>query len=88
MIKANIIVQVVDENNIYNIGDKVRVLMKPLTEQKSGYEYIGKIVDIQETFMSIFNDDDDCKVLPFGSIDRMRLARDGENFLNTWNFDD
>lgn len=88
MIKANIIVQVVDENNIYNIGDKVRVLMKPLDGHKGGYEYIGKIMDIQEGFMTINNDDDNCLVLPFGSIDRMRFAKENENFLNTWNFND
>ena len=88
MIKSNIIVQVVDGNNVYNVGDKVRVLMKPLDGHNKGYEYIGKIVDIQQTFMTINNDDCDCRVLPFGSIDRMRFARDDEDFTNTWNFDD
>lgn len=88
MIKANIIVRVKDGNNIYNVGDNVRVLMKALDGHKKGYEYIGKIVDIQETFMTINNVDCDCEVLHYQSIDRMRFARAGEDFMNTWNFDD
>ncbi len=88
MIKANIVMRVEDGNSIYNVGDKVRVLMKALTGHKSGYEYIGKIIDIQETFMTINNSDYDFKVLHYQSIDKMRFARDGEDFTNTWNFDD
>lgn len=88
MLKANIIIQVVDGNNTYNVGDEVRVLMKPLAEHDKGYEYIGKIADIQETFMTIVNSDNDCQMLPFGSVDKMRLAKENETFLNTWNFDD
>ena len=96
MIKAEIIVQVKDGNNVYVVGDKVRVLMKALTGHKSGYEYIGKIVDIQEQFMVIDTYDEGCKhnptldyvVLHFRSIDKMRFAKDGEDFTNTWNFDD
>lgn len=88
MIKANIVIQVVDGKNIYNIGDRVRILMKPINGHNKGYEYIGKIIDAQETFMTINNGDYECKVIPYGAIDRMRLAREGEDFLNTWNFDD
>ena len=88
MIKAEIIIQIKDGNNVYNVGDKVRVLMKALTGHKNGYEYIGEIIDIQETFMTINNSDYDFKVLHYQSIDKMRFARDGEDFTNTWNFDD
>lgn len=96
MIKANIIIQVVDGNNVYHVGDKVRVLMKALNGHSKGYEYIGKIVDVQETFMTVdtYNEGSkenptlDFVVLHYQSIDRMRFARDGEDFTNTWNFDD
>ena len=87
MIKANIVIEIEDGNNVYNVGDKVRILMKPLAEHKSGYEYIGKIVDIQENFMTISNSDFDFKVLHYVRIDRMRFAKDNETFGNTWNFD-
>lgn len=88
MIKANIVMRVEDGNNVFNVGDKVRILMKALTGHQSGYEYIGKIIDIQETFMMISNSDYDFKVLHYGSIDKMRFARDGEDFTNTWDFDE
>ena len=88
MIKANIIIQVEDGTNVYNVGDKVRVLMNVLDGHNGGYEYIGRIVDIQETFMTIDNSDFDYKELHYSDIDRMRFARDGENFINTWHFDD
>lgn len=96
MIKANIVIQIEDGNNIYNIGDKVRVLMKTLNGHKNGYEYIGKIVDIQKTFMTVNTCDEGSKenptldyaVLHYQSIDKMRLARNDEDFTNTWNFDD
>lgn len=96
MIKANIVISVDDGKDLYNVGDKVRVLMKALTGHKSGYEYIGKIMDIQEQFMVIDTYDEGCKhnptldyvVLHYRSIDKMRIARDGEDFTNTWNFDD
>lgn len=96
MIKAEVIIQIKDENNVYNVGDKIRVLMKPLAKHKEGYEYIGKIVDIQEKFMVIDTCDKGCKIMPdldyvvlhYISVDKMRLAKDNENFNNTWNFDD
>ena len=95
MIKANIIVRVEDGDNIYNVGDRVRVLMRPLTGHKFGYEYIGKIVDIQELFMMIdtYNENyqinsNDYVVIHYKGIDKMRFARDEENFNETWDFDD
>lgn len=96
MIKANIVIQVDDGNNIYNVGDKVRVLMKALTGHSKGYEYIGKIMDIQEAFMTVDVSDEGSKenptlnyvVLHYRSIDKMRFAKEDENFTNTWNFDD
>lgn len=53
MIKTNIILVVEDGNNIYNIGDKVRVLMKPSYGYVKGHEYMGRIIDIQEKFMTV-----------------------------------
>ena len=88
MIKTEIVIQLKVDDNVYVVGDKVRVLMKALDGHKSGYEYIGKIVDIQETFMTISNSDYDFKVLNYANIDKMRHIKDGEDFNNTWNFDD
>lgn len=95
MIKANIVVRIEDGNNVYNVGDRVRVLMKALTEHKEGYKYIGKIVDIQEKFMVVDTCEKGCKldidldyvVLHYASIDKMRFAKEDEDFNNTWNFD-
>lgn len=53
MIKANIVIQVKDGDNVYNVGDKVKCLMKPLAEHKGNYEYVGTILDIQETLMAL-----------------------------------
>lgn len=87
MIKAEIVIQLKVDNDVYVVGDKVRVLMKALNGHKSGYEYIGKIVDIQESFMTIGNSDG-FQVLHYQGIDKMRFAKDGEDFMNTWNFED
>ena len=95
MIKANIVVRVEDGNNIYNVGNRVRVLMKALAEHKEGYEYIGKIIDIQEKFMVVdtsrkgykLDTDLDYVVLYYTGIDKMRFAKEDEDFNNTWNFD-
>lgn len=96
MIKANIVVRVEDGNNVYNVGDRVRVLMKSLSGHNEGYEYIGKIIDIQEMFMTVDTCDKGCKntpeldyvVLHYRSIDKMRVAKCNENFNNTWNFNE
>ena len=96
MLKAKVVIQVVDGDNVYEVGSRVRVLMKALTGHKSGYEYIGKIVDIQEQFMVVDTSADGCKidtavdyvVLHYKSINKMRFAKVGEDFMNTWNFDD
>lgn len=94
MIKSNIVIQIEDGKNVYKTGDRVRVLMKPLTGHKDGYEYIGNIVDIQEKFMVVDTCRKGCKldadldyvVLHFASIDKMRFAKEDEDFNNTWNF--
>ena len=95
MIKTSVVVRIEDGNNVYEVGNKVRVLMKALTGQKEGYEYIGKIVDIQKQFMVVDTSNNGCKydtvvdyvVLLYTNINKMRIAKDGEDFNNTWNFD-
>lgn len=81
MIKANIIINITDGENVYNVSDNVRVLMK------NNDEYIGKIVDIQETFMTIGNSDFDFKVLHYGNIDKMKIAKDNENLIDNPDFE-
>ena len=81
MIKANIVINITDGENVYNIGDKVRVLMK------NNDEYIVKIVDIQETFMTVSNSDFDFKVLHYGAIDKMKFAKDNENLIDNPDFE-
>lgn len=95
MIKSKIVVQIVDENNVYEVGNRVRVLMKVSAAYKEGSEYIGKIVDIQEQFMVVDTSNNGCKidaavnyvVLLYKNINKMRIAKDGEDFNNTWDFD-
>lgn len=88
MPKTTIIIQVEDGDNIYKIGDFVRVKMKPSDPAKPEWcnEYIGNIIDIKQG--SIIVDAKICtRELPVEQIDKMRFARDGESFENTWNFD-
>lgn len=88
MAKTTIIIQIEDGDNIYKIGDSVRVKMKPSNPEKPEWanEYIGNIIDIKQGVVVI-----DAKIctreLPVEQIDRMRFAKIGESFENTWNFD-
>lgn len=78
MLKAQIVIQVVDGDKTYNVGDKVKVSMKALTGQANGDEHIGKIADIQETFMvldtTIVKALQDYVVVNFGSVEKMKLV--------------
>jgi hypothetical protein len=67
MIKADIIIQVKDGDKVYNAGDKVRALMKPIAIHRKDYEYVRKIVDIQKTFMTL-DTGLELKVLHYGEI--------------------
>lgn len=88
MPKTTIIIQIEDGDNIYKIGDFVRVKMKSNDPVNSKWcnEYIGNIVDIKQKSIML-----DVKIftkeLPVEQIDKMRFAREGESFENTWNFD-
>lgn len=84
-------IQIEDADKVYNIGDTVRIKMKPRYPDKPelASEYIGKIIDIKDNLIILYIDDlDYTKEINVNNIDRMRLARDGEDFNNTFNFDD
>ena len=84
MVKA--LTQLEDGENIYKIGDKVRIKMESENPERAN-EYIGTIKNIHEHFIIL---DSGCMTrnIEVNKIDRIRFARDGESFDNTWNFDD
>lgn len=84
MIKT--LIQIEDGENIYKVGDKVRIKMKSENPERAN-EYIGTIHSIHEHFIDLRCDYMD-RTLEINKIDKIRLARDGETFDNTWNFDD
>lgn len=75
-----------DGENIYKINDKIRVKMKSENPERAN-EYIGTILNIHEFFI-VLNCDYMTYHIDADKIDRIRFARDGETFDNTWNFDD
>lgn len=87
MIKAIVIKKLVDENNQYTIGDRVRIKMKP----REGFgselasEYIGYITDIHIDYVTIFNSYDK-KDIFVNEIDMIRIAEPDETFENKWDF--
>lgn len=89
MIKTTIIIQIEDGENIYKIGDRVRVLMKPKNPDRPqlASEYIGKILKIGDDLLIL-----DCKIdnayIIVSNIDKIRFAKDGEDLDNTLRFDD
>lgn len=71
----------------YKIGDRVRVLKKKSNPNRSASEYIGTIQSINEkSFVLIVEGDEN--IIELEKIDRIRIAKAGENFFNTFNFDD
>ena len=80
------IIQLIDGENIYKIGDKVRVKMQSDNPDRAN-EYIGTISSIHEKFFGI-DTGYMIRNIEVRKIDRIRLARDGESFDNTWDFDD
>lgn len=87
MIKTRIIQQVIDEDNTYEIGDRVRVKMKPRDENhpQNANEYIGEIIRITDTLI-IVDVGIDIRDLVVCNIDKMRFAAADESFENTWEF--
>lgn len=84
MVKA--LIQLEDGENIYKIGDKVRIKMESDNPERAN-EYIGTIKNIHEYFISI-DSGHMIRSIEVSKIDRIRFARDGETFDNTWDFDD
>lgn len=84
-----IIVQTVidDDNNAYDIGDRVRVKMKPRNAEQPelASEYIGYIDDIKEGVVDVCTDVG-VRRLDVNRIDKIRFAADDEDFNNTWDF--
>lgn len=88
MIKAIVIKKIVDENNQYTIGDRVRIKMEPPDGCGSelASEYIGCITDICPSYVTISNSVYDNKVIFIDEIDMMRFAEPDETFEKKWDF--
>ena len=88
MITTTIIQIVTDENNnVYDIGDRVRIKMKPSNADKPelANEHIGWIEDITEEAIYLATAVG-VRKLYVEHIDKIRLASDGENFDNKCEF--
>ena len=80
-------IQLEDGKNVYKTGDKIRVNMKSENPERAS-EYIGTIGIIHEHFITLNFSHNMTRNIEVEKIDRIRLARDGESFDNTWDFDD
>lgn len=89
MFKTKIIKQIEDGTNIYKVNDYVRIKMKPKDSNKPEWanEYIGYITEITQGCVTI-NNNFCTRELLIDNIDKMRFAKDGETFDNTWNFEE
>ena len=87
MIKTTIIKQIEDENNIYRIGDWVRVKMQPRNPDRPqlASEFIGEIIDITATTFTLDCIVDNAEINVY-QIDKMRFADKMEDFDNTPEF--
>ena len=88
MIRTTIIQIVTDEkNNIYEIGDRVRVKMNPrnIDKPELASEYIGCIDDIKEDAIDVATNVG-VRHLYVKDIDKIRLAAENETFDNKWDF--
>ncbi len=88
MIKTIIVQIVIDENNnSYEIGNRVRVKMKPRNIDRPEWanEYLGYIDDIKEDIVSVATAVG-VRHLDVDHIDKIRLAAADENFDNQWDF--
>ena len=78
--KTTIIKQLEDNNNIYNVHDKVRIL------QNNDNEYIAKIYDITDNKIMVINSDYDNLRIDIDSIKKIRLAEENETFYTHFTF--
>jgi hypothetical protein len=81
MLSTFIVKQLIDSatGNFYKVGDRVRVLLK------SKSEYIGTIKNIfGDSFVLLVEDED--KTILIETVEKMRFAKPGENFLNHFEF--
>lgn len=88
MFNAVIINEIRDSSTgeTFKIGDRVRVLKKPRETGRPGSEFIGTIQSINEkSFVLIVEGDEN--IMELEKIDKMRFAKAGENFYNTFNFE-
>lgn len=79
MVRAIIVVQLVDDHCIYTVGDRVRI------KKKNGDEYIGEILNIKAESVCI-DIEIDIRVILLDDIEKMRFAGETESFDNTWDF--
>lgn len=79
MVKTTVVKQIEFDNQIFKIGQKVRVLLK------SDSEYIGIVKEIFSESFSILVDDEE-KNFSTDKVAKLRIAGANENFYNTWNF--
>jgi hypothetical protein len=88
MIRTIIVQIIIDENNnTYEIGNRVRVKMKPsnIDRPELASEHIGYIDDIKEGIIDVATAVG-IRCLYVEHIDRIRLAAADENFDNQWDF--
>lgn len=78
--KTIIIKQLEDNNNIYKVSDKVRVLLQ------NDNEYIGIIDDMKNDFLIMSNKDKDSFMINIDSIAKIRIAEENEDFYNKFEF--
>lgn len=88
MVRTVIIQYVTDDRFEYQVGDRVRVKMKPKDEDELEWasEYIGIISDIRKDMIALDVPHLERYYLPVQNIDRMRFAEPNETFENTWEF--
>lgn len=89
MIKTIIVKQIEDDANVYRVDDYIRIKLNPkdLNKPERASEYIGTITDITKNSITICNNFCTRELL-ISDIDKMRFAKDGETFDNTWNFEE
>lgn len=88
MVRTVIVQIVIDEdNNSYEIGNRVRVKMKPrdVKQPELASEYIGFIDDITEDMVYVATNVG-VRNLLVNRIDKIRFAANDEDFNNTWDF--
>ena len=87
MAKTTIIAQLEDGESTYVVNDRVRVKMKPSdpTRPDRANEYIGVITDIRRGVI-ILQTPGLVYWIDVDKIDKIRFAKEHEDFNNTWDF--